>query len=330
MINNRLDKNVKYYKLFSVLGLDIQAAPTKVDIGVTRYLTIKCLAPKESSSSMESLISLVISRSDGPQNAIFKELASINVFHVDGQVIQNTNEIETSEGKIDNDGLSYLTLVWEFPDTNKAGVYMCLANGVDFSGHPFVINTTVTVQSAYPGVDTIVNQVRNLTLQVEQMNILLNGVENFREMWVGRLQRMKSVIFSYNTFHNGHRYYLSHAHGVVIVHEAAAVCEMFGGYLVEIDSAEEYAFLKSFLNNHTNFRWVFTGVNDEQTDNQWINTHAGSVASSYFQFYTGEPNGGRTENCLGFFQGYPVQMTDLPCTYKRDIFDLGFMCEIVE
>ncbi|XP_059178900.1 uncharacterized protein LOC131958028 [Physella acuta] len=314
----------------TVVGLNIEATPRTVEPGVTRYLTIKCLAPKESTSSMESLISLVISRSDGPQNAIFKELASINVFHVDGQVIHNVKDNETSEGKIDNNGLSYLTLVWEFPDTNKAGMYMCQANGVDFSGHPVVINTTVTIQSAYPGVDTIVKQVRNLTIQVEQMNILLNGVENFREMWIDRLKRMKSVIFSSNSFFNGHRYYLSHAHDTIIVHEVSAVCEMFGGYLVEIDSTDEFTFLGTFLNNHTEFKWVFTGVNDEQIENQWVNKNAGTVASSYFQFYPGEPNGGRGENCLSVDHSSGWSMIDLPCIFKWIAFGLGFICEIPE
>lgn len=135
---------------------------------------------------MESIISLVIFRSDGSQNAIFKELASINGFHTDCQVIQYVKDNETSKGKIDNNSLSYLTLVWEFPDASKAGVYVCQANGVDFYGHPLSKNTTVTVQSAHPGVDTLVNQMVNFTSQMEKMNILISGLENFRDVFISR------------------------------------------------------------------------------------------------------------------------------------------------
>ncbi|XP_059178928.1 tetranectin-like [Physella acuta] len=314
-----------------VHGLEIQVTPRVLEIGVTRYLTVKCLAPKEIPSTIDSLISLAIFRSDGSQGSAFKELSSINAFHADSQVIQNVKDNETSEGKIDNNGLSYLTLVWEFPDASKAGVYVCQANGVDFSGHPVSKNSpAISVQSTHPGVESLVNQMKNFTTQMEQVLSAVSGLENFREVWINRVQRMKSVMFSSNVSYNGHGYYLSFLHRSMIVHDFSAVCEMFGGYLVEIDSTDEFTFLGNFVNNHSDINWVPTGITDELNENVWINMNAGTVATNYIQFAAREPNGGRGENCLALSRENGWKIVDIACSYAWPSFQMGFVCEIPE
>ncbi|XP_059178975.1 uncharacterized protein LOC131958114 [Physella acuta] len=153
-------------------GLSLEVTPSNVVAGLTRHLEVYCSTSIAIASSLASLISLIISRSSTNQSS-FTELASINVFTSDSQVMLDVSDVTTS-GKIDNNGLSYIKLNWEFPDSNTSGIYRCDVNGVDRTGHPVNIHTSRTTTFVKPDIPILVAQIQTLTKSVENIHALLD------------------------------------------------------------------------------------------------------------------------------------------------------------
>ncbi|XP_059146606.1 uncharacterized protein LOC131934565 [Physella acuta] len=295
-------------------GLQIEATPTTMLIGLTTTLEVKCHTFINSSTQMESLISLIITRSGhGPS----KELASINVFSPGSHVVDVSNETLTGSGNIDNLGESYLRLVWRFPDVNKRGLYACEAHGVSHTGHPVTLTSTISVNSSIPTTGQLVNEIQNLTLEIDTLKTNLDLIQ--------------TDMFSISPPFNGHHYLLSNRLYTFKVESAEAMCELFGGYLVEIDSRDEHQFLINFLTNEKNklnFSIAMTGLSDELQEKVWVNRHSKTVAN-YTHWYSSEPNGGRSQNCVVLYSPTWL-MVDDPCSHTMSDFSfkLTYLCEV--
>ncbi|XP_059146605.1 uncharacterized protein LOC131934564 [Physella acuta] len=303
-------------------SLQIDAMPTSVVIGLTTTLEVKCHTFNNNSSQMESLMSLIITRSGhGPD----KELASINAFSPEGHVVDTSNETLTASGKIDNLGESYLRLVWRFPDVNKRGLYACEAHGVSHTGHPVSLTSTISVTNSYPETDELVDLIKNLTLESEY------DKERCPSNLKSNQELIKNYMFTISPPYNGRHYLLSSRLYTYQVESAEAMCELLGGYLVEIDSAEEHQFLINFLNDESkklNFIVTMTGLSDEEQEIVWVNRHSKTVAR-YTNWLANKPNGGRSENCVVLYQPSWL-MTDDPCSLTRSDFalKLTYLCEV--
>ncbi|XP_059178994.1 uncharacterized protein LOC131958129 [Physella acuta] len=287
---------------------------------------------------MVSLISLIISRSSTNQSS-FTELTSINVFTSDSQVMLDVSDV-TGSGKIDNNGLSYIRLNWEFPDSNVSGIYRCEANGVDRAGHPVNLNTSQILYFVQPDINSLVKQIQYLTNSfeniytiVEQQNInLTNRLAEVsateqellaeENVWNTRLDKMKHLLFNISTIYAGHYYMLSSKHAAIEPETAEATCALFGGYLVEIDSYDEMQFVRNFISSNPNFNLTLTGGNDEAVEGHWVNRHSRTDVG-YLDWASGEPN--HDGNCIYLSMSH---MSDRPCYLAHEIFDITFLCEV--
>ncbi|XP_059146608.1 uncharacterized protein LOC131934566 [Physella acuta] len=303
-------------------SLQIEAMPTSVVIGLTTTLEVKCHTFINISSQMESLISLIITRSgDGPD----KELASINAFSPEGHVVDTSNETLTASGKVDNLGESYLRLTWRNPDVNSRGLYVCQALGVSHTGHPVTLTSTISVNYTYPETDDLLNEIQNLTLEIEFEK------EQCASNLKTKLDLIKTFMFTVSQPYNGHHYLLSNRLYTYQVETAETMCELFGGYLVEIDSTDEHLFLINFLtteSTNVDIITALTGLSDEQHENVWVHKHSKTVAR-YTNWLANNPDGGRSENCVVLFQPSWL-MVDEPCSITRSDFalKLTYLCEV--
>ncbi|XP_059178852.1 uncharacterized protein LOC131957989 [Physella acuta] len=287
---------------------------------------------------MSSVISLIISRSTGVDDTTFKELNSLNGFQPSGHVTEHLRDNQTANGIIDNNGVSYLSLVWEYPDSTNAGLYRCEANGVDDAGHPVSINSTVFVSSSYPDVSVLVSELKKMnsvielfnqtmTTKLEDLNQAFRAVNVYHQTWDTRMEFAKKFIFKNWTVFNNHQYLLSYPRSIINIEDFQAVCEVFGGYLVEIDSIAEFTYLHNFISSFSEFLSVKTGATDEAEENHWVYLHSGTVFND-IQWAQDQPNEGRLNNCMSFHRLRNWYLTDDPCHAVTQTFENGFICEI--
>ncbi|XP_059178888.1 uncharacterized protein LOC131958018 [Physella acuta] len=327
----------------STYGLSLTVTPAVLEIGITQKLEVNCSTTVNTGSTMVSLISLIISRSSTNQSS-FTELASINVFTSDNQVMLDVSDV-TASGKIDNNGLSYIKLNWEFPDSNISGIYRCEANGVDRAGHPVNLNKLQLLSFVEPDINSLVRQVQyltsyienvyarlelnnfNLTAQINEININLRNLKSTKSLHRKRLETMKYLLFNESSIFEDHYYLLSSKLWTTTPETAAAICSLFGGYLVEIDTSSEFQFVQQFMTVNASYYIILTGGTDEAVEGQWVNRYSGS-AVGYLEWASGEPNNGILAYCLYLWGDYNWQMADDMCYKLHKIHNIGYMCEV--
>lgn len=87
---------------------------------------------------------------------------------------------------------------------------------------------------------------------------------------------------------NGHYYYIYHLSAVTSWIDAAHYCEERGGYLATVTSAEENAFLNSYLQNHPDYTDAYFGLTDQDEEGTWQWQNGEPV--SYTNWNAKEPN----------------------------------------
>uniref|UniRef100_A0A2C9KXL5 C-type lectin domain-containing protein n=1 Tax=Biomphalaria glabrata TaxID=6526 RepID=A0A2C9KXL5_BIOGL len=102
-------------------------------------------------------------------------------------------------------------------------------------------------------------------------------------------------------------------------------CGAFGGYLAEIDDTDEYAALKTFINNTPNVNMIMISGSDAATKGTWLFQRTGQPVP-VIDWAPNEPNLVEEENCLYLWRDFDNLMMDDACEYIP--FDTTFMCEI--
>ncbi|XP_059143398.1 uncharacterized protein LOC131930791 [Physella acuta] len=99
--------------------------------------------------------------------------------------------------------------------------------------------------------------------------------------------------------------------------KAAEVCRSgLGGYLLEINSLEEYLMIQ------------VRGANDKSLENKWINGHS-NTRVTYFDWGPDQPHGGLAKNCLALWHSETdgIKMADIPCSMNPEAYTTYFICE---
>ncbi|XP_059146630.1 uncharacterized protein LOC131934586 [Physella acuta] len=318
--------------LSTASGIRMEAAPSHINIGVTRYLNVRCSTTRGDDSSMESLMSLIISRSKTSQDKDFQELASMTTFTPMVQIKDVLEVNMTASGNIDNNEQSYIDLVWEYPDVTKIGVYKCEAHGVDHTGHPAYVNTTVVVSSTHPDCEPVLEQVKTQAAVIEQ---LTSKVDNLTSTARELNQQLKQLlgkdltsIYKISPGYNGKIYLFSVKYNTLSAGNSAVVCNTFGGYLVEIDSEQEYNFIIQNLPANEGYSFFYVGATDFGHENVWIYVHT-NTSVTYLNWRPGDPDGRNVQNCLTLFTPTWL-MADAECSYTRESLNMGYICEVPE
>lgn len=102
--------------------------------------------------------------------------------------------------------------------------------------------------------------------------------------------------------------------------EAYIHCLHKGGYLANLETFNEYIFLRSWLASLNNGRSYFIGgrnINREIQGGDWRWVKNGNFSKmSYFAFGPGQPDGtkGNPQNCLWLYPTFQYQFIDDYCT----------------
>ncbi|KAH9514897.1 hypothetical protein Btru_021298 [Bulinus truncatus] len=317
-----------YFRLFT------QVSPESFDVGLTRNLTVECLVTRENNPNLAHLISISLHHSTEMNQSEYSYLASMNSFQSGAvQVEEKDKPNGRYFGKIDNNNKSFLRAIWEYPKVNRAGHYKCEASGITLMGKHLTLSSTATVQAVQPVKEQIVDKIQTLARLVEQLqtgmnatNNLVNELRIFKEWTSSRLNLSVSFPLIPSPRYQGRRYWLSKRTQSITPSVANLVCQVYGGYLVEIDSNEELRFVRDHLVRKRLFHTIHIGATDEKHEGVWINRHSGTRVT-VFNWGPGEPNGGRNENCMEFrYYTNDWYMNDMPCSVTYS----GYICEIPE
>ncbi|CAL1541107.1 unnamed protein product, partial [Lymnaea stagnalis] len=312
-----------------------------IDPSVNSSLTINCTFRPDSSSSMAALISLIVSRTKDLSQP-FQELASINV-KSDSQVNHLVNHSFVATGNISATSDSSLLLSWTNPSERQPGSYRCTAQGVDNVGHQVVATQDVHITAILSITDqlnfeldsfeaslnifqhnvTIFQNKRNQELQ--DLRETLKSVETTENFFRHKLQTMKTTMFNRTMIHSNHTYYLSED---VYRHDDinSAVCELFGGYLVEVDDVDEQEALKAFMENGTDYFGILISGSGVEREGRWLHQRTG-LPVNYTDWRPGEPDDGVVYNCVTLEKFKDEwSMTDNKC--HQNPFYIRYVCEM--
>ncbi|XP_055867114.1 uncharacterized protein LOC106064661 isoform X3 [Biomphalaria glabrata] len=322
---------------FSVLTF-IEAAvitnvvPRTFTVGLSRSLKVECLYLQGQNPAISYLISLSLYQAADKTESDFNFISSINSFDSDIQA-ENVEDYNAKfSGQINNKNESFLRVVWEFPDLDKSGVYKCEANGINTLGKAVTLSSTAVVVGLRPDSNQLVETLQKLTLKVENLQLKVNSTEdhvrildNFNKLKSSEQNNLTNALFVVSPTFQGKRYMLIKNQLYITANLAEVLCGVFGGYLAEVDSEEEFRFIRDNLLALGLFPHIITGATDEKQEGVWINRHSKTPAK-FINWGPGEPNGGTRENCLSYtIYGNNWYMNDLFCT--ADIA-VGFICEV--
>ncbi|KAK7005233.1 perlucin [Biomphalaria glabrata] len=299
----------------------LTATPTAVGVGLTRQLEVKCTFSRDSGSIINSLLSLHIAHSANVDNPSFSLLASINSNDnkVTGVILNTGAKVS---GGINNNGESFLKITWSYPLKRNGGRYRCRANGANSVGKVVDSIKGTIVTADVPNINSIVQELINVNKRIDDQESGGSGSLSGRLNVSGALRTQFVISEPYK----GRRYYLSFRPYLHTVQDAHFRCQMYGGYLTEIDDSDEFEFVRNFLKNQKerNYFEIFIGANDEENEGRWVYPYSNRTAP-YLYFRTGQPDGGRGANNLCFWRDGDFYMSDC-ILYPNQ--DWGFLCEI--
>uniref|UniRef100_A0A2C9L541 C-type lectin domain-containing protein n=1 Tax=Biomphalaria glabrata TaxID=6526 RepID=A0A2C9L541_BIOGL len=175
----------------------------------------------------------------------------------------------------------------------------------------------------------------SLTINMDQLQMRMSDVNRP----LGELLRFKDTIDSTfnsleNAFltpthpYNGKRYWLTKNYGSVTPILALLFCQLRGGYLAEIDSPEEYAFVRENLLKRSQVDFVYISGSDEEQEGHWKHLNS-KTELTYLNWGDNENLGGRQGNCLAYFKGHNWLLADVSCPILTEFNkEFGYMCEL--
>uniref|UniRef100_A0A2C9KZN2 Ig-like domain-containing protein n=1 Tax=Biomphalaria glabrata TaxID=6526 RepID=A0A2C9KZN2_BIOGL len=117
------------------------------------------------------------------------------------------------------------------------------------------------------------NSIR-IILEKLQMNISLMKEEledmlRFKDIITSTFDHLINLFLTPTHPYNGKRYWLTKNHASVTPILALLFCEFRGGYLAEIDSPEEYTFVRDNLLTRSEVKLVYVSGSDEEQEGLW-------------------------------------------------------------
>ncbi|KAK0065363.1 C-type lectin domain family 4 member K [Biomphalaria pfeifferi] len=215
--------------------------------------------------------------------------------------------------------LSYENLANRFKDYNQM-VIPKISNGIEILTAKYEM-----VLKKY--LETLSSKINLL----DKKSYALEHGQDDQSIQIERLLTItrESYFYSSDSF-NGRRYWLTKDYAFTNIVEAQRTCELYGGYLAEINSDREFCFIRDQLlvPRTSHYDAAITGASDEESEGVWINSHSGTRLTAP-NWGPGEPNNFKgNEHCQSYGKQGPIWvMNDLPC-YKDRLVKVGFICEI--
>ncbi|KAK0054412.1 collectin-11 [Biomphalaria pfeifferi] len=310
----------------------MNVVPKTLTVGLSRSLKVECLYLQGQNPTMSYLISLSLYQAADKTESDFNYITSINSFDSDVKAENVEDSNAKYSGQINNKNESFLRVIWEFPDLDKSGVYKCEANGINTLGKAVTLSSTAVVIGVRPDNEQLVDTLQKLTQIMENLQSRINSTEdrvrildNFNKLKFSEQNNLTNALFVVSPTFQGKQYMLIKNQLYITANLAEVLCGLFGGYLAEVDSEEEFRFIRDNLLALGLFSQVITGATDERQEGVWINRHSKTPAK-FINWGPGEPNGGTRENCQSYnTYGNIWHMNDLVCTPGSTF---GFICEV--
>ncbi|XP_055884248.1 uncharacterized protein LOC106065543 isoform X1 [Biomphalaria glabrata] len=319
----------------AALVIDVQ--PSRIQPGLTNNLVVNCSITDNKVPQMLKINSLVLSRVTSADNDTIEELIILNYN-------ESNNTSKTSKnpkGSIGFNGASYVSLTWPNPSYRDASKYKCEARGISTSFNKISAAAYASVETDEPDIRSLVDELLHLRKETYETSNSLKEVKQkyaslneVLQKSVNKLnaekQLSKNSFFIASNVFQGKRYYMSRKQASNDINKAQATCAFYGGYLVEIDTTDEYTFIVNFIKsvsaNDSTFSCVYNGLMDPENDGIW--THVFTKKDSKFlPWGKGEPQNTADYNCMCLEKSYNWRYNDLPC-YYTDV--LRYLCEIPE
>uniref|UniRef100_A0A2C9M192 C-type lectin domain-containing protein n=1 Tax=Biomphalaria glabrata TaxID=6526 RepID=A0A2C9M192_BIOGL len=193
------------------------------------------------------------------------------------------------------------------------------------------------IQKALQTMESSITQQKNFTQSAVDKS---EAVKKRQDDMEGRLSKLDSgsksftqkpieSLFIGSSPFKGRRYWLTRKSYSILITDAETMCLRYGGYLLEIDSQEEFNFVRTFIQKNSAFTCVYTGGTDSLSENIWVHRFS-LLKMKALNWHNGEPNNHvKEEHCECFFKAYNYFMNDCKCDFERH-GNCGFICEIPE
>ncbi|KAI8775069.1 C-type lectin domain family 3 member A isoform X2 [Biomphalaria glabrata] len=175
----------------------------------------------------------------------------------------------------------------------------------------------------------------SLTIDMDQLQMRMSDVNRplgellqFKDTINGTFNALENAFLTPTHPYNGKRYWLTKNYASVTPVLALLFCQLRGGYLAEIDSPEEYAFVRENLLIRSGVKLVYISGSDEEQEGHWKHMNSKTILT-YLNWGGNENIGGRQENCLGYHTYNNWLLADVSCPILTEFNkDVGYMCEL--
>ncbi|KAK0057514.1 C-type lectin domain family 3 member A-like isoform X2 [Biomphalaria pfeifferi] len=165
-------------------------------------------------------------------------------------------------------------------------------------------------------------------MTISVMKEELQDMLRFKDIITSTFDNLKNLFLAPTHPYNGKRYWLTKNHASVTPIFALLFCEFRGGYLAEIDSPEEYTFVRDNLLIRSEVDYVFVSGSDEEQEGLWKHMNTKTVLT-YLNWGDNENIGGRQENCLFYSRGNHWLLADAGCPILTEFINkMGYLCEL--
>jgi hypothetical protein len=277
-------------------------------------LTVYCnLTEFNKIPDVAALVSMVISRRDNETNSMV-DLVSVNAFS--GQITTHQHLNGTYEGKLDKDGVSFLRLQYDTPARELVTDFMCEAHAITMFGRPVKFSAKAQVAEINPD-----NMAPNV-MPGGPSNASLNVIDDYLFFQQKAENVSLSNLFSESGTYQGHKYLLAKR---PLKYDIAWIsCSQHGGYLAELNSQDEYDFVKSFLTSENlRYQYYVTGAVYQNSTYTFLRNPDAGIHLDV------KGNESGTPGCLSLNKNDNYLMYGTKCSGSNDVSShRSFICEV--
>ena len=167
-------------------------------------------------------------------------------------------------------------------------------------------------------------------LELEKTKIEVDKLHEEKNSTVQTLTRVNSslsYLFHKTVTYNQHIYYLSYPHSYVNINQSEQICQLLGGYLVEIGDQAEYDVIVDLIKTGDQevglYYYTYIGMTDREVEGRWRYVCSGDDVT-FTKWSSGRPSDGKSLNCA-VIRSSDNLMYDWSCKNNGGI---RYLCEV--